>query len=151
MPRSEEAEWWANAVYEAIQEIPRGKVTSYGHIARLLGEPQRPRQVGVCLKVLPPAESGAHFNNDTVPWQRVINSKGMISHRTRANIPALVADVESSGPGSAQRQADVLQSEGVEVTTDSMGEMYVSLAQYGWFPSHLPSEQDEDESENSEV
>ena len=38
MPRSEEAEWWANAVYEAIQEVPRGKVTSYGHIARLLGE-----------------------------------------------------------------------------------------------------------------
>ncbi|KAJ5330118.1 hypothetical protein N7541_005902 [Penicillium brevicompactum] len=134
MPRSEEAEWWANAVYAAIQEIPRGKVTSYGHIARLLGEPQRPRQVGVCLKVLPPVESGAHFNNDTVPWQRVINSKGMISHR---------------GPGSAQRQAESLQSEGVEVTTDSMGEMYVSLAQYGWFPSHLPSEENEDESEKS--
>lgn len=38
MPRSEEAEWWANAVYEAIREVPRGKVTSYGHIARLLGE-----------------------------------------------------------------------------------------------------------------
>lgn len=38
MPRSEEAEWWANAVYEAIQEVPRGRVTSYGHIARLLGE-----------------------------------------------------------------------------------------------------------------
>lgn len=38
MPRSEEAEWWANAVYSAIQEIPHGKVTSYGHIALLLGE-----------------------------------------------------------------------------------------------------------------
>lgn len=38
MPRSEEAEWWANAVYAAVQEIPRGKVTSYGHIALLLGE-----------------------------------------------------------------------------------------------------------------
>ncbi|CAG8073970.1 unnamed protein product [Penicillium salamii] len=132
MPRSEEAEWWANAVYEAIQEIPPGKVTSYGHIARLLGEPQRPRQVGVCLKVLPAAESGAHFNNDNVPWQRVINSKGMISHR---------------GPGSAQRQAEALQSEGVEVTTDSMGEMYVSLAQYGWFPKHLPSEEGGDDEE----
>ena len=30
MPRSDEAEWWFNAVYEAVQEIPRGKVTSYG-------------------------------------------------------------------------------------------------------------------------
>jgi methylated-DNA-protein-cysteine methyltransferase-like protein len=38
MPRSEEAEWWANAVYSAVQEIPAGKVTSYGHIALLLGE-----------------------------------------------------------------------------------------------------------------
>lgn len=66
-----------------------------------------------------------------------------------ASIPALVADVERSGPGSAQRQAESLQSEGVEVTTDSMGEMYVSLAQYGWFPSHLPSEENEDESERS--
>lgn len=26
------------AVYEAIQEIPRGKVTSYAHIARLVGK-----------------------------------------------------------------------------------------------------------------
>ena len=37
MARSDEAEWWFNAVYEAVQEIPYGKVTSYGHIARLLG------------------------------------------------------------------------------------------------------------------
>lgn len=37
MPRSDEAEWWFNAVYEAVQEVPYGKVTSYGHIARLLG------------------------------------------------------------------------------------------------------------------
>lgn len=37
MPRSDEAEWWFTAVYQAVQEIPYGKVTSYGHIARLLG------------------------------------------------------------------------------------------------------------------
>lgn len=42
---------------------------------------QRPRQVGVCLKALPSADSGMHFNSSTVPWQRVINAKGMISHR----------------------------------------------------------------------
>lgn len=38
MTRSDEAEWWFNAVYEAVQEIPRGHVTSYSHIARLLGK-----------------------------------------------------------------------------------------------------------------
>lgn len=37
MARSDEAEWWFTAVYQAVQEIPHGKVTSYGHIARLLG------------------------------------------------------------------------------------------------------------------
>lgn len=36
MPRSEEAAAWFVAVYEAIAQIPYGKVTSYGHIARLL-------------------------------------------------------------------------------------------------------------------
>ncbi|KAJ5151637.1 hypothetical protein N7492_009932 [Penicillium capsulatum] len=130
MPRSEEAEWWASAVYAAIQEIPPGYVTSYGHIALLLGEPQRPRQVGVCLKALPAADSGLHFNSGSVPWQRVINSKGMISHR---------------GPGSAERQAEALRLEGVEVTSDSMGEMYVDFSRYGWFPKHLPSEESDEE------
>ena len=37
MPRSEEAEAFFFAVYRAIQEIPYGKVTSYGHIAKLVG------------------------------------------------------------------------------------------------------------------
>lgn len=37
MARSDEAQWWFHAVYEAVQEIPPGTVTSYGHIARLLG------------------------------------------------------------------------------------------------------------------
>jgi methylated-DNA-protein-cysteine methyltransferase-like protein len=36
--RSEEVHLWYTAVYEAIQEIPHGRVTSYGHIARLLGK-----------------------------------------------------------------------------------------------------------------
>lgn len=37
MPRTDEAEAFFHAVYSAIQEIPYGKVTSYGHIARLIG------------------------------------------------------------------------------------------------------------------
>ncbi|CAN9127102.1 unnamed protein product [Alternaria alternata] len=36
--RSEEVWLWYTAVYEAIQEVPSGKVTSYGHIARLVGK-----------------------------------------------------------------------------------------------------------------
>ncbi|KAE8151557.1 hypothetical protein BDV25DRAFT_138692 [Aspergillus avenaceus] len=106
MPRTDEAEHWFAAVYSAVQEIPRGKVTSYGHIACLLGYPQRPRQVGICLKHLPsnPEEE----------------------------------------PGSAERQAEVLRAEGVEVRTDAMGESSVDFAQFGWFPEILPSELEED-------
>ena len=42
MPRSEEAEHWFNAVYAAVQQIPRGKITCYSHIAFLLGERELP-------------------------------------------------------------------------------------------------------------
>ncbi|KAJ5219604.1 hypothetical protein N7468_008808 [Penicillium chermesinum] len=126
MARSEEAEAWANAVYSAIQEIPPGRVTTYAHIALLLGEPQRPRQVGVCLKSLPDPESGLEFNSSTVPWQRVINAQGKISHR---------------GPGSAERQAEALREEGVEITTGSLNEYHISFSRYGWFPKKLPSEE----------
>ncbi|RAL12881.1 MGMT family protein [Aspergillus homomorphus CBS 101889] len=142
MPRSDEAEWWINAVYEAVQEIPAGRVTSYGHIALLLGYPKRPRQVGVSLKHLPSdprrqdadveseaeaeASSTPFFHSGNVPWQRVINSKGMISHR---------------GPGSAERQAEALRAEGVEVEVDAMGEFYVDTGRFGWFPEVLPSEE----------
>lgn len=45
-----------------------------------------------------------------------------------------------SGPGSAQRQAEVLRSEGVEVKGDSMGEFYIDFSTVGWFPAELPSE-----------
>ena len=43
---------------------------------------QRSRQVGVALKHLPRDSQMQHFFNvDNVPWQRVINAMGMISHR----------------------------------------------------------------------
>jgi methylated-DNA-protein-cysteine methyltransferase-like protein len=37
MPRSDEAQAFFHAVYRAVQEIPQGKVTTYGHIAKLVG------------------------------------------------------------------------------------------------------------------
>jgi methylated-DNA-protein-cysteine methyltransferase related protein len=37
MPRTLEAAAFFAAVYSAVQEIPKGKVTTYGHIAYLVG------------------------------------------------------------------------------------------------------------------
>ncbi|KAK3386621.1 6-O-methylguanine DNA methyltransferase [Podospora didyma] len=125
MARSDEAAAFFHAVYSAVQEIPNGKVTSYAHIARLVGTPQRPRQVGVCLKYLP-SDPSARFNHANVPWQRVINAKGVISPRSQ--------------PSGSRNQAAALQAEGVVVTTGALGELSVDLAEYGWFPRQLPSE-----------
>lgn len=130
MARSDEAESFFIAVYRAVQEIPEGKVTSYGHIAKLIGTPQRPRQVGICLKHLP-HDPGARHHSGNVPWQRVINSKGVISPRSQ--------------PSGARNQAAVLQAEGVTVSTDALGELSVDFSEYGWFPNSLPSEEADEE------
>ncbi|KXJ97057.1 6-O-methylguanine DNA methyltransferase [Microdochium bolleyi] len=137
MARSDEASAFFFAVYSAVQEIPHGKVTSYAHIARLVGTPQRPRQVGVCLKHLP-TDAGARYNNTNVPWQRVINAKGVISPRSQ--------------PSGARNQAEALEAEGVTVGRSAMGELTVDFAEHGWFPRSLPSEgsEAEDSEEDSE-
>ncbi|ORX99546.1 6-O-methylguanine DNA methyltransferase [Clohesyomyces aquaticus] len=128
--RSEEAWLWYTTVYEAIQEIPRGRVTSYGHIAKLVGKPECPRQVGVCLKHLPsaatdPSKKSPTWNSGNVPWQRVINARGGIPPR---------------GPSGASRHAAALRAEGVQVEQGPMGEFTVDLERFGWFPDVLPSE-----------
>ncbi|QUC21771.1 uncharacterized protein UV8b_06014 [Ustilaginoidea virens] len=123
MPPSDEATAFFHAVCSAVQQIPPGKVTSYSHIAMLVGTPQRPRQVGTCMRHLP-ADASLPFHAGNVPWQRVINAQGRISPRSQ--------------PGGAQRQADALRAEGVAVARGALGEWTVDLEQYGWFPSALP-------------
>ncbi|ETN42929.1 uncharacterized protein HMPREF1541_02087 [Cyphellophora europaea CBS 101466] len=140
--QSDEAAWWFQAVYSAIQQVPHGKVTSYGHIAKLLGYPKRARQVGVCLKHLPSYDASQpdqySFHDQNVPWQRIINSKGGISARGDNGL-------------AASRQVQRLRDEGVQVT-DARGieEAHVDLGSYGWFPSRLPNDSD-DELSDAEI
>ncbi|KAG5951637.1 hypothetical protein E4U53_002613 [Claviceps sorghi] len=122
MAPSDETAAFYHAVYSAVQEIPPGKVTSYGHIASLIGTPQRPRQVGACLKNL----SRRPWSGGDVPWQRVVNAKGGISPRSQ--------------PHGVQDQVDALRAEGVPVARGPLGEMSVDVDLYGWFPRQLPSE-----------
>jgi methylated-DNA-protein-cysteine methyltransferase-like protein len=63
------------AVYRLVRQIPRGKVVTYGQVAAILGHPRAARAVGTALRMLPP------MLIRTVPWQRVINANGHISHR----------------------------------------------------------------------
>jgi methylated-DNA-protein-cysteine methyltransferase related protein len=58
-------------VYALTRRIPRGRVTTYGALARALGVPHGARAVGWALGVCP----------DDVPWHRVVNAQGGISFR----------------------------------------------------------------------
>ncbi|KAH7100348.1 6-O-methylguanine DNA methyltransferase, partial [Auriculariales sp. MPI-PUGE-AT-0066] len=111
--------------YEIVRQVPYGRVTSYGHIAKLMGKPRNSRLVGQALKFLS-ADSG-------VPWQRIISSSGTIV-------------ISSTG---AQRQRAALEAEGVEVTVGRTGNLHVSMRDYGWFPDSLEAD-DADAGEEEE-
>ncbi|KAI0363808.1 DNA binding methylated-DNA-cysteine S-methyltransferase [Pilatotrama ljubarskyi] len=104
------------AVYHVVRQIPPQRVTSYGHIAKLIGMPNYSRHVGQALKFISPDV------NPPIPWHRVLSSSGAISSR---------------GPGTdgAARQRDALVAEGVEVEVSRSGGFKVDLRTYGWFPA----------------
>jgi methylated-DNA-protein-cysteine methyltransferase-like protein len=95
-------------IYRIVRRIPRGRVATYGQIARLAGMPNHARQVGYALHSLP-EDSG-------VPWQRVVNHRGEVSGRSFA--------------GMERVQRALLESEGVEF--DERGRL--DLARVQWRP-----------------
>jgi methylated-DNA-protein-cysteine methyltransferase related protein len=58
-------------VYEIVRQIPHGKVTSYGAIAKTLGAARSARMVGWAMN--------ASHNLDDVPAHRVVNRNGLLS------------------------------------------------------------------------
>ncbi|WP_413284771.1 MGMT family protein [Vibrio sp. MA40-2] len=58
-------------IFVVIHQIPQGKVSTYGDIAKMAGYPGYARHVGKALSNLP--------EGSTLPWFRVINSAGKIS------------------------------------------------------------------------
>lgn len=103
-------------VYRLVRQVPRGKVTSYGAIARMLGHPRAARTVGWALHSLPPSipPTGGDEKGDDVPWHRVINSQGRISFSCHEH--------------NADLQRALLEAEGIEF--DEHG--YVDWDHFGW-------------------
>jgi methylated-DNA-protein-cysteine methyltransferase related protein len=60
-----------NRVYEIVRQIPEGKVTSYGAIAKALGAARSARMVGWAM-------NASHSVAD-VPAHRVVNRKGLLT------------------------------------------------------------------------
>lgn len=106
---------FSKRVTQILAKIPNGKVATYGQIAALAGSPRAGRQVGALLRQLP-AES-------PIPWQRVINSEGMISIENLA-VPK-------------NEQARRLQEEGIAVEFRN-GNYWVDLKKYLWHSNRFP-------------
>jgi methylated-DNA-protein-cysteine methyltransferase-like protein len=62
---------FSELVRSAVKRIPRGRVATYGQIAKLAGNPRAARGVVWILH----SSSGKHG----LPWHRVINSRGVIA------------------------------------------------------------------------
>ncbi|HEY7473117.1 MAG TPA: MGMT family protein [Gemmatimonadota bacterium] len=95
-----------DAVYRMVRRVPRGRVTTYGHVAALCGKPRAARTVGWALHALP--------EGSDVPWHRVINARGGISI-SKVGLPP-------------ELQRALLEAEGVEFGDDGG----VDLRTWGW-------------------
>ena len=98
----------AQMILAVVSQIPKGKVASYGQIAKLAGLPKHARLVGRVL--------GQIEDRTTIPWHRVINSQGKMS------------TTQLTEHGDHLQQI-LLLSEGVVVLNGR-----VNLKQFAWLP-----------------
>lgn len=95
-------------IYAVVQQIPPGKVASYGQIGEMVG--CSARMVGYAMAAL------KHIDAPDVPWQRVVNRKGKIS----------ILDPYGK---SVQRQ--ILEEEGILFSKTDQ----IDFHKYGWIVS----------------
>jgi len=93
-------------IHRVVRHIPRGRVATYGVVARLAGRPGAARTVGWALSALP--------EDTDAPWWRVINAAGRIALSSRNH-----SDVV---------QRALLLREGVKFAPGGA----VNLALFGW-------------------
>ena len=59
-------------VFDVVRLIPKGRVTSYGAIAKYLGAARSSRMVGYAM-------NAAHAETENVPAHRVVNRNGLLT------------------------------------------------------------------------
>lgn len=92
-------------IYEVVKSIPKGKVATYGQVARLAGNPKWSRVVGYALHVNPAP--------GVIPCHRVVNREGKVA-------PAFAF-------GGSDIQRELLEAEGIIFESDG----HVDLKKYG--------------------
>ena len=96
-------------VYDVARQIPYGRVTSYGAIAKYLGTAGSARMVGWAM-------NGSHKYED-IPAHRVVNRVGLLSGKHHF--------------GGTNLMQQLLENEGVEVKDDQV----VYFEKHFWDPA----------------
>lgn len=99
-------------VHKVAREIPFGRVTSYGAIAKALGAAKSSRMVGYAMNL-------AHQVAEKVPAHRVVNRKGLLTGKHHFASPSLMQEL--------------LEAEGVQVKNDQVQ----NFEQLFWDPQEL--------------
>lgn len=99
-----------DAIYHVVRNIPKGKVATYGQVAELANLVGQARLVGYALYQV-------DVDSPDIPWHRVINAKGEISHSPLRR-------------GSDYVQRSLLEAEGIEFSDTGK----ISLKRYLWQP-----------------
>lgn len=95
----EEKKAFRQAVYDVVRTVPRGRVTTYGAIAKAIGYPLHSRMVGRMMAECESFETG-------LPAHRVVNSSGCLSGKRAFGI--------------VDEMQQLLASEGVVVENDKI-------------------------------
>ncbi len=98
-------------IYAVVRQIPEGQVATYGQVAELAGLGGKARLVGYALYRV-------DMRSSDIPWHRVINAKGKISHSPLRR-------------GTDYQQRSLLEQEGIEFTSEGK----INLHTYLWRPS----------------
>lgn len=86
-------------VMAVVRQIPKGRVTSYGAIARYMGAARSSRLVGYCM-------NGSHAVKPKVPAHRVVNRLGLLTGKHHFATPTAMEEL--------------LTKEGVKVVNDQV-------------------------------
>jgi methylated-DNA-protein-cysteine methyltransferase-like protein len=98
-----------NDVYDVVRLIPRGRVTTYGAIAKYLGAAKSSRMVGYAM-------NAAHALPD-VPAQRVVNRNGLLTGKFHF--------------ATSTRMEELLEQDGIEVRENKV----LNFNELFWDPS----------------
>lgn len=97
-------------VFQVVRLIPKGRVTSYGAIAKYLGSAKSSRMVGWAM-------NNSHSQNNKVPAHRVVNRNGLLTGKMHFK--------------NSNEMENLLRQEGVIVKDDAI----VNFNKHFWDPS----------------